>query len=396
LFAGFGTENGARPDAVTHYPQELMNLPEEGVPSVFSPSEKARAHAYHRPLYLALGLDLVLAASVPAALAWSAFGGWLFSPLRPLSPVAAAAAYAALVITFSSIVRTPLAFWRGWWRERRWRFSTQSAGGWFADRGKGVAVSLVLGAAAWTAAVALARALPGWWALPAGAALALAVLFLSFMAPVVLEPLFNRFHPLGDATLADDLRRLSERAGVPVRKVLVADASRRTTKVNAYVSGIGRTRRVVLFDTLLAATDPAAVQVVVAHELGHRRERHVVKLTAIAMIGAAGAVAILWAVLGTRVGHPRTLPEALLLLFCLELVAAPALSGLSRRFERAADRCSLDLTEAPSAFARAHVELARRNLTDLDPPRLVYLLLFSHPTPPERLALGRAWSAAYD
>src|SRR4029077_1885604 len=153
------------------------------------------------------------------------------------------------------------------------------------DRAKGLAVSVVLAAAAWTAVVALARALPGWWALPAGAALALAVLLLSFVAPVVLEPIFNRFRPLEDETLAARLRLLSERAGVPVREVLVADASRRTTKVNAYVSGIGRTRRVVLFDTLLRAADPGAVQVVVAHELGHRRDGHVAKLTALAMAG---------------------------------------------------------------------------------------------------------------
>jgi STE24 endopeptidase len=90
---------------------------------------------------------------------------------------------------------------------------------------------------------------------------------------------------------------------------------------------------------------------------------------------------------------PRTLPEALLLLLALELAALAPGAWLSRRFERAADRCSLELTEQPAAFARAHLELARRNLSDLEPPRLVYLLLFSHPTAPERLALGRAWRA---
>ncbi len=361
----------------------------------FSQDERARARAYHRPLYLALILDLALAAGLLAALAWSSLGDRLFSPLLSLPPVAAAAAYAALVTTFSAVVRTPLAFWRGWLRERRWGFSTQGAGGWLVDRVKALAVSLVLGAAAWTVAVGLARTLPGWWALPAGAALALGVLCLSFVAPVVLEPLFNRFRPLEDETLAADLRLLSQRAGVPVRDVLVADASRRTTKVNAYVSGVGRTRRVVLFDTLLAAADPAAVQVVVAHELGHRRDRHVAKLTLLAMAGAAVSVAILWAVLGTRIGQPRTLPQALLSLLALELVALPAGSWLSRRWERAADRCSLDLTEEPEAFARAHVELARRNLSDLDPPRLVYAFLFSHPTPPERLAVGRSWREAH-
>jgi len=384
----------------------------------FSPEERARARTYHRPLYLALLVDVALAAGLLAALAWSSLGDWLFSPLSSLSPVAAAAAYAALVTVFSSLVRTPLACWGGWWRERKWGFSTQGAGGWLADRAKGLAVSVVLGAGAWAAAVALARALPGWWALPAGAALALAVLLLSFVAPVVLEPLFNRFRPLDDETLAASLRRLSERAGVPVREVLVADASRRTTKVNAYVSGIGRTRRVVVFDTLLAmagsaageagdarpedrgaegaaGADPAAVEVVVAHELGHRRDGHVAKLTLLAMVGAAAGVLVLWAVLGTRVADPRTLPEALLLLLALELAALAPGAWLSRRFERAADRCSLELTEQPAAFARAHLELARRNLSDLEPPRPVYLLLFSHPTPPERLALGRAWSAAH-
>jgi STE24 endopeptidase len=353
----------------------------------FSAHERARARAYHRPLYLALLADVALGAGLLAALAWSSLGPWVFSPLTSLSPVAAAAAYAALVTAFSSLLRTPLAFWRGWWREQEWGFATHGPGGWLADRAKGLAVALVLGAGTWTAAVALARALPGWWALPAGGALALAVLVLSFVAPVVLEPLFNRFQPLEDEALAASLRRLSQRAGVPVQDVLVADASRRTTKVNAYVSGIGRTRRVVVFDTLLEAADPAAVEVVVAHELGHRRDRHVAKFTLLAMAGAAVAVAVLWAVLGTRLGDPRTLPHALLLLVALELAALAPGAWLSRRFERAADRASLELTGEPAAFARAHLELARRNLSDLEPPRLVYLLLFSHPTAPERLAL---------
>ncbi len=360
----------------------------------FSPEERARAGAYHRPLYLALLLDVAVGAGLLAALAWTSLGDWLFSPLTSLSPVAAAAAYAALVTAFSSVVRTPLALWRGWWRERKWGFSTQGVGGWLGDRAKGLAVSIVLGAAAWEAAVALARALPGWWVVPAAAALALAVLLLSFIAPVVLEPLFNRFRPLDDETLAASLRRLSTRAGVPVREVLVADASRRTTKVNAYVSGIGRTRRVVVFDTLLEAADPGAVEVVVAHELGHRREGHVAKLTLLAMAGAVVAVVTLWAALGTRMADPRTLPEALLVLLAFELAVLAPGTWLSRRFERAADRCSLDLTEQPAAFARAHLELARRNLSDLEPPRLAYLLLFSHPTAPERLALGRAWAEA--
>ena len=362
---------------------------------VFSHEERQRAAAYHRPLYLALLVDLALGAGVLAVLAWGGPGRRLFSVVDSLPPVAAAAAYAGLVVSVSTLVRLPLAFWRGWLRERRWGFSTETLHGWLGDRAKGLALSVVLVAGAWAAAVALARALPGWWALPAAAALALGVLVLSFVAPVVLEPLFNRFTPLDDEGLAAELRALAARAGVPVRDVLVADASRRTTKVNAYVSGLGRTRRVVLFDTLLEAAGVREVRLVVAHELGHRRDGHVVKLTLLGMAGACAAVMLVWAVLGTRVALPQELPAALLLLLVLELAGMAPGAALSRRWERAADRCSLDLTEDAEAFERTHVELARRNLADLEPPRLAYLLLFSHPTPPERLALGRAWAASH-
>lgn len=358
----------------------------------FSDDDRARARAYHRPLYLALLVDLGLSVGVLAALAWSRLGAWLFPSI---TPVAAAAVYAAIVVSVSTAVRLPLSAWRGWWRERQWGFSTQGFGAWIGDVAKGLLINVVLTAAVWTVGVALARALRGWWALPAAVALALSVLVLSFVAPVLLEPVFNKFAPLEDEELAAELRGISARAGVPVRDVLVADASRRTTKVNAYVSGMGSTRRVVVFDTLLAAGDPAGLRVVVAHELGHRRDRHVVKLTALAMAAAAGAVALVWGVLGTRVGRPQTLPEALLLVVALEVALLPAGAWLSRRFEREADRASLDLTGEPDAFARAHLDLARRNLSELEPARLAYFFLFSHPTPPERLAAGEAWREAH-
>ena len=361
----------------------------------FSHAEVARAAAYHRPLYLALGLDLALGAGVLAGLAWTSAGGQLYNVMGGLGSRGAAAAYAVLVVGSSAAVRLPLSLWRGWLRERRWGFSTQTLTAWLADLAKGVALSAALTAGAWAALVAFARELPGWWPLPAAVALAAAVLLLSFVGPVVLEPVFNRFTPLADEVLAEQLRALGERAGVPVRDVLVADASRRTTKLNAYVSGIGRTRRVVVFDTLLEAADERQLRLVVAHELGHRRGRHVAKLTLLGMLGAASAVAILWAALGTRVASPSELPVVLLLLLGLQVLGLPFGAALSRRWERAADRCSLELTQDLDAFVRAHVELARRNLSDLAPSRLVYLLLFSHPTAPERLSSARSWAAAH-
>src|SRR5207302_8681948 len=129
-----------------------------------------------------------------------------------------------------------------------WGFSTQGAGGWLLDRVKAFAVGVALTSLGVLGLVGLARALPRAWPLVAAPGAALLVFALGLLAPIVLEPLFNRFAPLEDPGLAAELRALAERARVPVRDVLVADASRRTRKANAYVSGIGRTRRVVLFD----------------------------------------------------------------------------------------------------------------------------------------------------
>jgi STE24 endopeptidase len=332
-----------------------------------------------------------VAAAVYAVLAWTRVGDALWGIADGLGWAGAAAIWSAIVVAAVAVVRLPLAYWVGLTRERAWGFSRQSTGAWLVDRLKGLALGVVLTAAAWTAAVGLARAFPGWWPVAAAVALAAAVLVASFVSPVLLEPLFNRFRPLEDEQLAAELRLLGDRAGVQLHQVLVADASRRTTKLNAYVSGLARTRRLVLFDTLLDAADAGEVKVIVAHELGHQRERHVLKGTVLAMLGAVVAVLVLWLALGTRVASPRELPVALLLLAALELIGLAPASAVSRRWEREADRCSLELTGDLEAFERMHIALARKNLSDLVPPRIVYLLLFSHPTPRERLAAGRAW-----
>ncbi|HKB93636.1 MAG TPA: M48 family metalloprotease [Gaiellaceae bacterium] len=345
----------------------------------FSQEDRDRAARYHRPLYAATAARLLIVAAVYSLVTLVPVEGWGWA--------GEAAAWAALTVVAAEAACLPLDLWRGLFRERSFGLSTQTLRGWLADRAKAETVGLVLAAGAWIAAVGLARALPGWWPAPAAAGLALAVLLLSFIAPVVLEPLFNRFRPLADERLAAELRALAERAGVPVRDVLVADASRRTTRANAYVSGLGPTRRVVLWDTLLGDASEPELRLVVAHELGHRRERHVVKGTMLAMALAAVAVLVLWLALGTLL--PRHFPLAALLFLGLELVGMPLFAAVSRRWERAADRASLELTGDRDAFVRTHVELARKNLSDLDPPRLAYLMLFTHPTAPERLALAR-------
>jgi STE24 endopeptidase len=330
-------------------------------------------------LYAATAVRLLLVASVFAAFTQLSFGG--------LGRLGDAAVWPLVVLGAVGAATLPLDHWRGLVRERRFGLSRQTLRSWLADRAKAEAVELVLASAVWTAAIALVHASPRWWPVPAGAALALFVLVMSFVAPVVLEPLFNRFEPLGDERLAVELRDLAERAGVPVRDVLVADASRRTTRTNAYVSGLGPTRRVVVWDTLLTEAAEPELKLIVAHELGHRRAHHVLKGTLLGMASAVALVLVLRGALGTL--RPGDFPEAALLFMALEVAGLPAIAAVSRRWERQADRASLELTDDREAFVRAHVSLARKNLSDLEPPRLAYLMLFSHPTPPERLALAR-------
>jgi STE24 endopeptidase len=363
------------------------------VPSLdFSHEDFERAARYHRPRYAALVAELVLSVAALVVLQWVWLGPWHL--VAGLGWAGAAAAYAALVTVIGLLVRAPIAYWRGHLQERRWGFSTQDARGWLIELVKGEAIGLVLVAGFWTGLVGLARWLPSAWPIAAAAAVALAFAVIAFVAPVVLEPVFNHFGALADEALAGELRALADRAGVPVRDVLVADASRRTTKVNAYVSGLGKTRRVVLYDTLLEAADEGELKLVVAHELGHRRERHIVKITAGGMAAAALWIVLLWALLGSRIASPRELPLVLLISTGLRLAAAAPIAAVFRRWERVADRFSLELTQDLPSFERTHLQLARKNLGDLAPPRLAYLLLFTHPTAPERLEFGRAWARA--
>lgn len=369
---------------------------------LFTTDEVERARRYHRPLYIALLVDTTLGLVALSLLVFTRLGSWLYALVGELPWWGRALLFPILVVGVLTLLRLPLSFWRGHVRERGWGFSTQTARGWWLDRAKGFAVAAVLTAIAVLPFVALARALPGAWPAAAAPGAALLVLALGFAAPIVLEPLFNRFRPLDDPALAGELRSLAERAGVPVREVLVADASRRTRRENAYVSGLGGTRRIVLFDNLLDQSEPRQIKLVVAHELGHRRARDVERGTLLAMAGAAAVVLVLWWLLAWPAllesigafgpGDPRVAPFLLLVVSAFELIGLPLGAALSRRWEREADRSSLELTRDPEAFEAAHRRLASANLSDLEPPRAVYALLFSHPTAPQRIAAARAWA----
>ena len=223
---------------------------------LFGAAQVARARRYHRPLYAAAVGGLVLDLLLLALIVFSPLGGLLFEPVEGWPWWAQVVGFTGIVVASTTAIVLPLAFWTGFVHERRWGFSTQDLRGFAADRAKAFALGLVLSGAALLGLVGSARLLPRLWPLAACLAGAAVVLALGVLAPLLIEPLFNRFGPLQDAGLAAELQALAEKARLPLKEVLVADASRRTRKSNAYVSGLGPTRRLVLYDTLLGANTP--------------------------------------------------------------------------------------------------------------------------------------------
>ncbi|HWH01468.1 MAG TPA: M48 family metallopeptidase [Pilimelia sp.] len=343
-------------------------------------------------LVAALALGLTPWGARLVALAGRPFGGsWLAEAVLGGLAVALAGSLATL----------PFAAWRHTVLVR-YRLSTQGWGGWAADLLKEYALSAVLGAVVLAAFFTLTRYAPRWWWAFGAAGAAGLVVLLSFVLPVLAEPVFNKFTPMEPGPLRSRLAALAEADGVPVRDVLVADASRRTRTVNAYVSGLGPTRRIVVYDTLLREAPPDEVAAVVAHELGHAKDRDVFVQTLLGALGsAAGVVALYllggWGPLLRRAGvqsiaEPRGVALLLAAATVAGLLAAPAQAYVSRLVEARADAHALALTDDPAAFEAMQRRLSGVNLSDPDPPRLEHALFGSHPSTVERIAAARAYA----
>lgn len=373
----------------------LRDLPVEQV------SRGRDFHAALRPGgYAALAVGLLVA----LALGLTPFGARLVEFVgRPFGGhwIAQAVLGGLAVVLVADLVTLPFAAWRQTVLSR-YGLSTQGWGGWSVDLLKSYAVSALLGALALLGFYTVTRLAPRWWwALGAAGAAGLVVL-LSFILPVLVEPVFNRFTPMEQGPLRTELMSLAARDGVPVRDVLVADASRRTRAVNAYVSGFGPTRRVVVYDTLLREATPAEVTSVVAHELGHAKERDVLVRTLTGALGAAAVVVTLYLLGSWRpllraagvgsIAEPRAFPLLIALVTVAGLVSAPVQALMSRRIEMRADAHALALTGAPDTFEAMQRRLAGVNLADPDPPRWEHLYSASHPSTVERIAAARAYA----
>ena len=285
-------------------------------------------------------------------------------------------------------------------RARAAGLDTQTWSGWASDTAKVTAISSALAAGGGALQAELARRYPRRWWVPAAAGSVAAGALFGVLAPVLLDPLFNDFQPLPQGETRSDVLDLARAAGVSVGEVYAVDASRRTSGANAYVNGLGPSKRVVLYDTLLDRYDRQEVRVVVAHELSHVRHRDVLRalgLTALVAPATAHATQQLGQALGPRRGQPGL--AALALAFALISAPVGMLAGrLSRAVERRADAESLELSGDPQAFISFQRAVVLQNLGDVDPPRWVRALLASHPHTLERIgaavAFGRGSEAS--
>ena len=373
----------------------------------FTPAQIERSRARKREMMPLRCVSALTGLAVPCVLGFTPLGAGLVRVAGEAAGggwIARAALGAVAIQLVPALVGLPVSL-SAERINRRWGLTTRSWRLFAADEVKGLLIGALLLAAVSVGLYALVRAEPaGWWWIAAPCAAALVVL-MSFLVPVLFEPLFNRFEPMAQGELRSRLLELVERSEIRVRDILVADASRRTTAANAYVSGIGRTRRVVVWDTTVEQAGPAEVAAIAAHELGHVARRDVLVGTVVGALGSAVAVLLLaaalhWGALLRAAGvnaaaDPRSLALVLALVTVVGAVVGPVGNAFSRRIEARADGYALELTRAPEAVVAMQRRLAVVNLADLAPGPLAVLLFATHPPTMSRIAHARGWARAH-
>ncbi|HPZ44294.1 MAG TPA: M48 family metallopeptidase [Bacillota bacterium] len=289
------------------------------------------------------------------------------------------------------VLDLPFNFFSSYVWQHQWGFSTQNLASWWSDYIKSAGLRLVFGAAG---AVILFQVMGRWprtWWL-AGAVLFSAWLVIeSYLWPVLIAPLFNRFEPAADPAVVSMVQELSQKAGLPVDQVLVMDASRRTNRANAYFAGLGGTRRIVLYDTLLRDYPPDQVRAVVAHEMAHWRQGHIVRGLALGVLGNFALWGLLFLTLRSTVPlaggrYPPGAWAVILLFFLLVTFAGTPLQNyFSRGMEQEADRVAVMLTGDVEGAVRLQQDLAAKNLSDVAPAPFIRWFSYSHPPAVSRI-----------
>ena len=311
--------------------------------------------------------------------------------------------YVAMLTLISQLIGLPLDYY-SFRLEHRYQLSNQKLGSWAWDQVKEWLVGLVLGTLLLELIYLIIRQAPEWWWLIAWAVVMVLFVVFAQLAPILLLPLFYKFIPLEDEALKQRLVQLSERAGTRVRGVYEWKLSEKSKKANAALTGLGRTRRIILADTLLSSYTGDEIEAVLAHELGHHVHKHIFKSilvqAGITLVGFWAANEVLRYVIVERewfglqsMGDFAGIPLLLLVSSVLSLLLLPLLNAYSRFNERQADRYCWANIPAIAPFVSAMNKLAGQNLSERNPSRVVEVLFHSHPPVSKRISAAESWAA---
>lgn len=359
--------------------------------------QQAKAYAQERRRLL--GGQLILGAAY--LLVWIATG--LSFTVRNLVASVASDSLALVAGFFlifwlaHTILSFPFSLISGWSLPQRYGLSTQTLPQWWGDWLKGEGVTFAFGLLAVEVLFALLRGFPGIWWLAASAVYVVVVVIVAHLGPIFLLPLFFKLKPLPPSELTERLHELARHAGTRIQGIYCLDLSSKTTAANAMLTGLGRTRRVIIGDTLLDCYTPQEIEVVFAHELGHDVHRDIGRGIAEQAIVTLITLYLASLVLGfgaPRLGYPSiadvaVLPFLALVLGVLGMLASPLLNLLSRRAESAADCYALETTHEAGAFANTMIRLANQNLAVFNPPHWVEIFFYDHPPIAERVAMAK-------
>jgi STE24 endopeptidase len=313
-------------------------------------------------------------------------------------PIVGAAAVGAGISLTLAVARLPLGA-VAQSRAREVGLSTQTFASWLGDQGRSAGIAALLAALGGAATVALVRRLDRrFWIGGTVLVVAGAAIFI-WLAPVLLAPIFNRFEPLPDGRTRSEVLALADRAGVTVGQVYRVDASRRSTALNAYVDGIGPTKRVVIYDNALRELSPGELNAVVAHELAHVKGDDILRgLAFIALVAPLGVLFVqlsaqaLTRRSGDDIRSPAGLPALALSAAAAALVLGVPGNQLSRAVESRADAYALELTREPGAFVDLQKRLALTNVADPSPPGFLQFVFGTHPTTMQRIGAAVAYA----
>jgi STE24 endopeptidase len=317
-------------------------------------------------------------------------------------PFLTALVFFALFSVVTTALSFPIDYFSDFVIPHRFSLSTQTLAGWLWDQVKGMLVGIVLGAPIVALALTGIRRVKRWW-LAVWLGSVPITIFIILIAPVLLDPVFNKFEPLRDQKLKAELLDLASRAGISGGRVFQVDKSKQTTTMNAYVNGLGPTKRIVLWDTIISKMDHDELRFTLAHEMGHYVLHHVWKFLGfmLALLFAvfwAGQRIVEWATRrfgpswGFEAPHdPAAVPLLLLVVSVFLFVLSPVINGFSRVLEHQADTFALELTHLNDPGIRAFVKFAEDSKMLPDPAPLIRFWRYSHPTLAERIVFCRSY-----